>query len=77
MMRRSMKGPTTKAKAIDLKKEKDKMIIGGMALLAGLMALALFSISAHGKTPNSWSAYSIGENELKFPFQLRSQILGH
>jgi len=70
-----MKRPTTKAKAIDLK--KDKMIIGGLALLAGLMAMALFSASAQAKVPHSWSSYSVGEDEIKVPFQLKSQKLGH
>lgn len=74
-MRRYMKRPTAKAKAIDLK--KDKMIIGGLALLAGLMAMAFFSTSAHAKVPHSWSSYSVGEDEIKLPFQLKSQKLGH
>lgn len=70
-----MKHPTTKAKAIDLK--KDKMILGGLALLAGLMAVALFSSSAQAKVPHSWSSYTVGEDEIKLPFQLKSQKLGH
>lgn len=70
-----MKRPTAKAKVIDLK--KDKMIIGGLALLAGLMALALFSSSVQAKVPHSWSSYSVGEDEIKLPFQLKSQMAGH
>ncbi len=70
-----MKHPTTKAKVIDLK--KDKIILGGLALLAGLMAVALFSSSAQAKVPHSWSSYTVGEDEIKVPFQLKSQKLGH
>ncbi len=77
MMRRYMKRPTVKAKAIDLKKEKEKIIIGGMALIAGLVALALFSLSAQAKDHDSWNSYSVGEGETIFPFHLRSQLLGH
>lgn len=72
-----MKRPSTKAKAIDLK--KDKMIIGSLALLVGLMTMAFFSISAQAKTkiPQLWSSYSVGEGEMKFPLQLSSQKMGH
>ena len=72
-----MKRPTVKAKVIDLKKEKEKMIIGVMALIAGIMAMTLYSLSAQAKTPHPWSSYSIGEAEMRFPLQLRSQKLGH
>lgn len=71
-----MKRPTVqaKAKAIDL--TKNKIILGGMALLAGIMAMAIFS-TAHAKTPHSWNSYSVGEDENKLPFRLKSQLLGH
>lgn len=69
-----MKRPTAKAIAIDLK--KDKILMGGLALLAGLMAMALFSSTTQAKTP-SWSSYSVGENESKLPFMLKSQLVGH
>ena len=72
-----MKRPTLKAKAKVIDQTKDKMILGGMALLAGLMALALFSSSTHAKGPRLWSSYSVGEDESKLPFQLKSQMLGH
>lgn len=64
-----------KAKVIDLK--KDKMILGALALLAGLMAIAVFSSTAHAKVQPAWSSYSVGEDEIKVPFQLKSQKLGH
>lgn len=70
-----MKRPMTKAKAIDLK--KNKILLGGLALLAGLMAAALFSTSAHAKVPRIWNSYSVGEGEIKLPFHLKSQKLGH
>lgn len=70
-----MKRPTAKAKAIDLR--KDKIILGGMALLAGLMALAVFSSTAHAKVPHTWNSYSVGEDEAHVPFKLKSQQLGH
>ena len=76
-MRRYMNRPTVKAKAIDLKKEKDKMVIGVMALIAGIMAMTLYSLSAQAKAPHTWNSYSIGEGEMRFPLQLRSQTLGH
>lgn len=70
-----MKRPMTKAKAIDL--TKDKIILGGLALLAGLMAIAVFSSNVYAKTPHIWKSYSVGEDETKVPFQLKSQMLGH
>jgi hypothetical protein len=70
-----MKGPTTKAKAID--QTKDKIILAGMALLAGLMALAIFSSSSHANSSLAWNSYSVGEDENRLPFKLKSQILGH
>lgn len=70
-----MKRPTVKAKAIDL--TKDKIILGGLALLAGLMAIAVFSSSANAQVPHTWNPYSVGENENKVPFKLKSQMLGH
>ena len=71
-----MKRPMTKvkAKAIDL--TKDKMIWGGIALLAGLMAAALFASNSQATVP-TWSSYSVGEDEVKLPFKLKSQKLGH
>ena len=71
-----MKRPiaTAKTKAIDL--TKDKIILGSLALLAGLMALAVFSSSSEAKVP-AWSSYCVGEGEVKLPFKLKSQKLGH
>ena len=70
-----MRVPITKAKAIDLK--KDKIVLAGLALFAGLMAMAVFSSSAHSKGLPSWQAHSQGEDEVKVPFLLNSQTLSH
>lgn len=64
-----------KAKAVDT--TKDKIIFGGLALLAGLMAMAMFSSTTQAKTPKTWSSYSVGEGNTKLPFKLKSQLLGH
>ena len=72
-----MKRPILQAKAKVIDLTKDKMILGGLVLLAGLMAIAVFSSSAHAKVQPTWSSYSVGEDETKVPFQLKSQKLGH
>lgn len=59
-----MKRPTLKAKAIAVDLKKNKMIVGGLALLAGLMAMTLFSSNAQAK-------------DAKFPFQLTTQKLSN
>lgn len=65
----------TKAKTIDL--TKDKIILGSLALLAGFMALAVFSSSSSEAKVPTWSSYSVGEDEVKLPFKFKSQKLGH
>jgi hypothetical protein len=74
-MNRNIKRPITKAKAIDLK--KDKLVLGGLALLAGLMAAAFFSTSVHAQTVRKWLPHGQGENSIKIPFQLNTQKLSH
>lgn len=70
-----MKGPQTKAKVIDLKKQKIAM--AGLALLVGLAAVALISSSAKASEPNGWTAHSQVDEETKLPFELKSQKLNH
>lgn len=71
-----MKGSKTKAQAIDLK--KDKIVLAGLALLAGLMAVVAFSSNAHASIINSsWAPHVQGENEIKLPFPLKPQKLDH
>ncbi len=49
---------TAKAKAIDQK--KDKILYAGLALLAGLLAVAALSSSASAKIINAWTPHQHG-----------------
>ncbi|MBY0414414.1 MAG: hypothetical protein K2Q18_09620 [Bdellovibrionales bacterium] len=74
-----MKGPQTKAKAIDLKKEQ--IVKAGLALLLVLGAIALISSSAKASSgaieSNGWSAHSQVESGTGLLFELKSQKLNH
>ena len=78
---------TAKAKAIDTTKEK--ILYAGAALLAGLMAAAIFSTPArantatvkqeqgHNKAESEWTPHIQIQDEIKLPFTLKSQKLSH
>lgn len=68
-----MKNP--RAKAIDV--TKDRILYAGAALLVGLVAAALFSSNAHAKSADANRQKQKFQDEIKLPFELKSQKLSH
>lgn len=66
---------TAKAKAIDQK--KDKILYAGLALLAGLLAMAALTSSASARVINSWAPHHQGADGMKVPFLMGGQKLSH
>lgn len=65
----------TQVKAIDQK--KDKILYAGLALLAGILAIAAISSSASAKVIKAWAPHGLSEDGAKVPFQLGGQRLSH
>lgn len=71
-----------KAQAIDSK--KDKIVLAGITLVVGLMALAIFSSNVKAedqkvqtKPIGQWDPHLQVQDDVKLPLKLKTQKFGH
>lgn len=78
-----MKNSRVKTKTIDT--TKDRILYTGLALLVGVLAAAFFSTAARaenalvkkGRPLEEWTPHIQIQDEVKLPFDLKSQKLSH